>query len=289
MIVSDGLMKTGHSSHKVSKRQHISEMVKNKNIGGRSSRSSTCKTKKASSKVASSKDLTPLDDPVDSDIPAVPPELQITGQGQLGLPDKVYLLASAIFQNNHLEKPAAHRLVNYGKERGVPLPEIKDEEMQRTAYELAFNTLKYQELLLEDIMIDSCFTLTQPMPDDQMSLVAVILHDFEDRMFLPRERQGDEIIQEVRDVENYLLKFKTKLAASLTRCRIKHDLVSIECILPESVKTRQERSSSLPLYAWVNTLKSRLKFIPVQPPDNAMGPKNRPFFMLEPSEQSNGF
>lgn len=126
----------------VPKRQHISEMVKNKNIGGHSNRSSTCKTKKASSKVANSKDLTLLDDPVDSDIPAVPPELQITGQGQLGLPDKVYLLASAIFQNNHLEKPAAHRLVSYGKERGVPLPEVKDEEMQRTAYELAFNTLK---------------------------------------------------------------------------------------------------------------------------------------------------
>ncbi|XP_018554990.1 putative methyltransferase NSUN7 [Lates calcarifer] len=232
-------------------------MVKNKNIGGHSNRSSTCKTKKASSKVANSKDLTLLDDPVDSDIPAVPPELQITGQGQLGLPDKVYLLASAIFQNNHLEKPAAHRLVSYGKERGVPLPEVKDEEMQRTAYELAFNTLKYQELL-EDIMIDSCFYLTQPMPDDQMSLVAVMLHDFQDRKFLPRERQGDEIIQEVRDVENYLLKFKTKLAASLARCRIKHDLVSIECILPESVKTKQERSSSLPLYAWVNTLKSSL-------------------------------
>lgn len=52
-------------------------------------------------------------------------------------------------------------------------------------------------------------------------------------------------------------RFKTKLAASLARCRIKHDLLSIECILPESVKMKQERSSCLPLYAWVNTLKSR--------------------------------
>lgn len=52
-------------------------------------------------------------------------------------------------------------------------------------------------------------------------------------------------------------RFKTKLAASLARCRIKHDLLSIQCILPESVKMKQERSSSLPVYAWVNTLKSR--------------------------------
>lgn len=52
-------------------------------------------------------------------------------------------------------------------------------------------------------------------------------------------------------------RFKTKLAASLARCRIKHDLLSIECILPESLKAKQERSSSLPLYAWVNALKGR--------------------------------
>ncbi len=88
------------------------------------------------------KDLTPLDNPASSDIPAISPELQTTSQGQLGFPDRVYLLASVIFQNNHLEKPAAHRLVNYGKERGLPLPEVKDEGMHRTAYELAFNTLK---------------------------------------------------------------------------------------------------------------------------------------------------
>lgn len=126
----------------VTERKHSCEkMVKNKNISGRPHRSSTCKTKKAGSQIASSKDLTPLDDPVDSDIPAAPPELLTTSQGQLGFPDRVYMLASVIFQNNHLEKLAAHRLVSYGKERGLPLPEVKD-EMQRTAYELAFNTLK---------------------------------------------------------------------------------------------------------------------------------------------------
>ncbi|XP_034400085.1 putative methyltransferase NSUN7 [Cyclopterus lumpus] len=231
-------------------------MVRNKNIGGLPNRSSTGKTKKAGSKTANSKDLTPLDEPADRSISANSPELQTTGQGQLGFPDIIYLLASVIFQNNHREKPAAHRLVNYGKERGLPLPQVKDEKMQRTAYELAFNTLKYQELL-EDIMIDSCFYLTQPTPNDQMSLVAVMLYDFQDRKFLPRKRHGeDEIVQEVKDVESFLLRSKTKLAASLARCRIKHNLLSIDYILPESVKIKQERSSSLPLYTWVNTLKS---------------------------------
>ncbi|XP_071373429.1 putative methyltransferase NSUN7 [Centroberyx affinis] len=232
-------------------------MVRKRNSRGLSRRSSACKTT-ADSQIPSIKDLTLLDGPVHSEIPALPPELLTPGHGQLGFPDSVYLLAAAIFHNTHLEKPAAHRLVYYGKRTGLPLPEVKDEEMQRTAYELAFKTLKYQELL-EDIMIDSCFYLAQPMPDDQMSLVAVMLYDFQDRKFLPRERrEKEEFVQEVRDVENCLLRFKTKLAASLARCRIKHDLLTIECILPESVKMKQERSSSLPLYTWVNTLKSSL-------------------------------
>ncbi|XP_047440845.1 putative methyltransferase NSUN7 isoform X2 [Mugil cephalus] len=229
-------------------------MVKNKNNAGR--RLSLCKTKNGGSKITVCGGSAPLDCPPDSNAHADPPDT--CGQSQLGFPDKVYLLASVIFQNNHLEKPAEHRLVNYGKERGLPLPAVKDEGMQRAAYELAFNTLKYQELL-EDMIIDSCLCLSQPMPDHQMSLVAIMLCDFQDRKFLPRRWRGkEEIIKEVRDVEMYLLRLKTKLAASLARCRIKHDLLSIECILPESVKQKQERSRNLPLYAWVNTLKSSL-------------------------------
>ncbi|KAM8909771.1 putative methyltransferase NSUN7 isoform 2-T3 [Spinachia spinachia] len=237
-------------------------------MGKKKNYSSSCKTKKIVSK-NTRKDLIAPDKSADRNTPAISPEPQTTGKGQLGFHDRVYLLASVIFQNNHLEKPAALRLVNYGKGRGLPLPRVKDEENQHAAYELAFNTLKlkprhcllckdvYYQELLEDIMIDSCFYLTQPMPEDQMSLIAVMLYDFQDRKFLPRERQGeDKFVQEVKDVESYLLKFKTKLSASLARCRIKHDLLSIECILPESVKVKQERSSSLPLYTWVNTLKS---------------------------------
>uniref|UniRef100_A0A3Q1GQF3 NOP2/Sun RNA methyltransferase family member 7 n=1 Tax=Acanthochromis polyacanthus TaxID=80966 RepID=A0A3Q1GQF3_9TELE len=233
-------------------------MGKNKNISGRLNRSSTCKTKKSGSQIQCNTDPTPPHNPADGGVPSCPPEPPITSQDQTRLPDRVYLLASVIFQNCHREKPAARRLVNYGKERGLKLPEVKNQKMQQAGYELAFKTLKYQELL-EDIMIDSCFYLTQPVPSDQMSLVAVMLCDFQDRKFLPWECQWEEeIIQEVRDVEKYLFRFKTKLAASLARCRIKRGLLSIECILPESVKKMQERSKSLPLYAWVNTLKSSL-------------------------------
>ncbi|KAK3552864.1 hypothetical protein QTP86_024271 [Hemibagrus guttatus] len=117
--------------------------------------------------------------------------------------------------------------------------------------------------LLEDILIDSSFYSAKTVPDDLMSLVVVILYDLQDRKFLPRKQPANQEMQEevakVREVENCLLRFKTKLAASLARCRIKHDLLSIDCMLPESIRQRQERGSNLPIYAWINTLRTSMQ------------------------------
>lgn len=117
-------------------------MVKDKNSGARHQCPSKVKTKKSVSQTTSSKDLIQLDDEAKSDSAAAPPEPQVALQSQQGFPDRVYLLASVIFQNNHLEKPTARRLVNYGNARGLLLPGVRDEEEQRAAYELAFSTLK---------------------------------------------------------------------------------------------------------------------------------------------------
>lgn len=73
--------------------------------------------------------------------PVAHPEPEATSKGHLGCPDRIYLLASVIFQNIHPEKPASQRFVNYGDKRRLPLPEVKSEE-RPAAYELAFNTLK---------------------------------------------------------------------------------------------------------------------------------------------------
>ncbi|XP_008325307.2 putative methyltransferase NSUN7 [Cynoglossus semilaevis] len=235
-------------------------MVKKKNIQVRTKQPSTCRATTPVSQIAESEALDPLKESTHHRAPAAPLELQTTDEIPQGFPDRVYLLAAAIFQNNHLQKPAAHRLVNYGKQRGLPLPEVKDEEMRRAAYELAFNTLKYQDLL-EDIMIDSCLHLPPSIPDDEMSLAAVVLYDLQDRKFMPRRHhqgQTEEIIAEARSIENYLTGCSTKLAASLARCRIKHNVLSIHCILPRSVRIKQGRSNCLPHYAWVNTMKSSL-------------------------------
>uniref|UniRef100_A0A3Q2Z2L5 NOL1/NOP2/NSUN 5/7 ferredoxin-like domain-containing protein n=1 Tax=Hippocampus comes TaxID=109280 RepID=A0A3Q2Z2L5_HIPCM len=180
----------------------------------------------------------------------VPLNLVSTSQGHAAFPDSVYLLASVIFQNSHQEKPAGRQLVRYGEGKELPLPQVED-EMLRPAYELAFNTLILKHSV-DSVMHRSSFSSTTS------NLFAVMLYDLKDRKFFPQDPTRKESIREVRDVENYLIRFKTKLEASLARYRIKHDLSSLDCILPESVKVKQERSNRLPLYAWVNTLRSSL-------------------------------
>ncbi len=52
-------------------------------------------------------------------------------------------------------------------------------------------------------------------------------------------------------------RFRTKLVASVARCRIKHELLTLDSIVPEKIRRRQERAMLLPLYGWINSLRSR--------------------------------
>lgn len=53
-------------------------------------------------------------------------------------------------------------------------------------------------------------------PDERMSLLAVMLYDFQDRKFHIREHQGDqELIHEVRDVEDFLIRYGKNLYSLL--------------------------------------------------------------------------
>ncbi|KAM4707457.1 putative methyltransferase NSUN7 [Discoglossus pictus] len=177
---------------------------------------------------------------------------------RVSYPDQVFIDAANIYQSIHVKKPPDRILVKYGGNLGVSVPDFKDERFQRWSYELAFNALKYQDLL-ETILLDSGFYHAQPLPDEMTSLVVVILYDFQDRKFQPRcISYEDDVIEEVREVENLLYSSKTKLAAALARSRIKHDAPTIEYILPETVRKQEQRASTLPLYAWINTAKTNL-------------------------------
>ncbi|KAM6220877.1 putative methyltransferase NSUN7 [Rhynchocyon petersi] len=172
-----------------------------------------------------------------------------------GYSDSVYVRAANIFQGIRMEKSPEKALIKYGTQ---PLPstsESEDESFRRLAYELAFSALKYQDIL-ESILIDSYIFPSTTIPDHLSSLIIVMLYDFQDRKFQARlPSDNEESISEVQEVEALLNSFKTKLAASLARCRIKHDALSIYHVLPETVRKQELRASTLPVYAWINTCK----------------------------------
>ncbi|XP_068607131.1 putative methyltransferase NSUN7 [Brachionichthys hirsutus] len=171
------------------------------------------------------------------------------------LTDQVYLQAAAIFQQLRTEKTTG-RLLPYRKKTDAPHPESRDKTTQRRAYQLVFNTLKY-ETLLEDMIADSCFHTRQHISGELLPLAMVMLFDFQDRRFSPRKhssQEGEETLQEVRDMESKMLRCETRLAASLARCRVILNLRSVSRFLSEPVRTKQHRAKTLPVYAWINTL-----------------------------------
>ncbi|KAH0516116.1 putative 28S rRNA (cytosine-C(5))-methyltransferase [Microtus ochrogaster] len=184
-------------------------------------------------------------------------------------PDSVYVMAANIFQSIRVEKSPDRAIIKYGNE---PLPswsQSEDEAFQRSSYELAFSTLKYQDIL-ETILIDSTIFPSTTIPDHLSSLIIVMLYDFQDRKFQPRAfPSNEESISEVQEVETLLNSCKRKLAASLARCRIKHDALSIYHILPETIRKQEQRASTLPLYAWINTDIEILyeTFVSIEPKD----------------------
>nr|XP_055061517.1 putative methyltransferase NSUN7 [Misgurnus anguillicaudatus] len=178
-------------------------------------------------------------------------------KAHLGFPDSVYSQAAAIFQKTHAEKDLVH-----GLNRGFVVGgDAGAKQNEHWAYDLAFNALKYQDLL-EDILTDSLFYRSQQIPDDLMALVMVLLYDLLNRKFQPREpmkKAEGGLIKEVRQVEDSLYRFKTKLDACLAHCRIKQNLITIDNFLPQDVRGKHRRKQTLPLYAWINTLKASIE------------------------------
>ncbi|XP_032417780.1 putative methyltransferase NSUN7 isoform X1 [Xiphophorus hellerii] len=174
--------------------------------------------------------------------------------------DQVFLQAAAIFQQLGRVKPEPHQVLQY-ENRTDTLPLSSDDKAtQKQAYQLAFNTLKYQDLL-EAVIFDSFFHKSQNIYSDLLPLAMVMLYDFQDRRFLLRRRPAEgeqKAVAEVRDLEKCLQRWKVKLAASLARFRVKHSLRSVSCFLSDSLRTKEHRAKSLPFYAWVNTLNSSL-------------------------------
>ncbi|NXR34220.1 NSUN7 methyltransferase, partial [Zosterops hypoxanthus] len=184
---------------------------------------------------------------------------RVTQVEKNGYPDSIYINAAKIFQGIHTEKSEDKSQVRYGDNAESPMVTFKDEYSRRASYELAFNALKYQDLL-EEILLDSKAYPCYSIPDELTSLLVVMLYDLQDRKF----RKGkvfpeEEVVAEVQEIGHYLYSYKTKLAAALARCRIKYDALSIEYFLPENVWKQEKRASALPVCFWINTLKISLE------------------------------
>ncbi|XP_063257909.1 LOW QUALITY PROTEIN: putative methyltransferase NSUN7 [Prinia subflava] len=176
-----------------------------------------------------------------------------------GYPDSIYINAAKIFQGIRNEKSKNRNLVQYGDNPESPMMAFKDEHSRRVSYELAFNALKYQELL-EEVLLDSKAYPCYSIPDELTSLLVVMLCDLQDRKFQkPKIFAEEELVAEVQEIGHYLYSYKTKLAAALARCRIKYDALSIEYFVPETVSKQEKRASALPICFWINTLKISLE------------------------------
>nr|XP_026651378.1 putative methyltransferase NSUN7 isoform X2 [Zonotrichia albicollis] len=143
--------------------------------------------------------------------------------GKDGYPDSIYINAAKIFQGLRTEKSS-------------------DQD------------------LLEEVLVESKVYPSYSIPDELTSLLVVMLCDLQDRKFQNRKIFAEEeIVAEVQEVGNYLYSYETKLAAALARCRIKHDALSIEYFVPETILKQEQRTSALPICFWINTFKISLE------------------------------
>ena len=86
----------------------------------------------------------------------------------------------------------------------------------------------------------------------------VVLWDYQNRKFQQRTPEPDEdLLSDVQSVEEAIVEYKTKLNASLARNRIKASAASLEFLLPDKVRSKEEIRSKMPVYVWINNLKTR--------------------------------
>uniref|UniRef100_A0ACB8E779 Uncharacterized protein n=1 Tax=Sphaerodactylus townsendi TaxID=933632 RepID=A0ACB8E779_9SAUR len=182
-----------------------------------------------------------------------------------GYQNSIYRNTANIFQGIHKEKPRDKVLVKYGN---GPLPlvtDFKDERCQRLSYELAFSALKSFERQDDSTVLGMDHILKSKAKCilDQGVLENILI----DSGVYPRYDQwisvcsGNAPGHAKEELPGPAVAFSVLRGEGpfTSRCRIKHDALSIECILPETIRKQQERASALPLFAWVNTLKVSLE------------------------------
>ncbi|CAF5002306.1 unnamed protein product, partial [Rotaria socialis] len=118
--------------------------------------------------------------------------------------------------------------------------------------------------IVEELLEETQFFGNYADLKDELSLVSTILYDYLSRKFQPRDEPVDPDDKEdasnndplVTTIENAILQERKRLAAALARNRIKSQALSLEDLLPENLREVQQHSAELPIYAWVNLIKT---------------------------------
>jgi len=93
---------------------------------------------------------------------------------------------------------------------------------------------------------------------DEFSSVMVILCDYKLRKFQRRLLVPDEVVvTKMSAIEEALYRSKTKLNAALARSRIKSRVLSIDWLLPDSVRKNDKIGNRMHVTCWVNFVKTR--------------------------------
>lgn len=141
------------------------------------------------------------------------------------------------------------------KVQDIPELNFQDDTEKRLSFELAFKALKFQ-MLYEEILDDCAFFTLYPEHVEDMGLVMVVLCDYQGRKFQQRSpTPGEELDAVAQQVEDAISECKTKLNACFARHRIKASAPSIEHLLPDLVRSKEEIRSQMPMYLWVNQTK----------------------------------
>ncbi|KAK2182673.1 hypothetical protein NP493_341g02041 [Ridgeia piscesae] len=133
-----------------------------------------------------------------------------------------------------------------------------DETEKRLTFTLVYQTLKYQNFL-EEMLADVAFFSQFPEFIEDAGVVVVMLCDFQKRRFQQRWPLPDEELdQNLVDIERAILLMKTKLNAALARSRIRARVLSVDSMLPDTVRENERISSGMRIHCWVNRLNTTL-------------------------------
>ncbi|XP_060524217.1 uncharacterized protein LOC132700728 isoform X2 [Cylas formicarius] len=139
---------------------------------------------------------------------------------------------------------------------------FEDEQEMRRVYTLIYDVFRYKNILIQALN-DVCFFQIFRELDCTAPHVWLLFYDLYHRSFRKRETSIAPLATELFEAaglshaENALWSQKVKLAAAVSRLRIKHNALSLSDLLPDHLRDEKvtELANSKPVSCWVNCLK----------------------------------